>query len=503
MFKTLLKSKILLSVILVSFIIIGFLFFYIPKVTEQNTIDTVVRNSKTSVEQIKLIRAYYVNNILEDLKKSAPNIKFDYQHHEIDGKLPFPTSVIHDLSKIFSDNTGVKFQLYSKYPFKPKQDRVLNSHQIEALSFVQKDQEGIWVKRDKINNKEVLRVVVADYMTEQACVQCHNTHKDKTWDEGYWKLGDKRGVLEVITPLEEDLNANKMMRNKILIFIGGGLSLLVIYYSFMLIKRENELLSANDILDSKIKQEIKKNIQKQNQLITQSRTSAMGEMMAAIIHQWKQPLNSISLSNSSISLHLKIDDFDKNLLKKQTNNVKDQIIYMNNTLNDFRNFFKIQDKSQFKLEDQIDDVLRLIGKIYEIEKVNIETYYESDSYISGYPNEFSQVLINILNNSRDEIIAKQAKINKILIKTISSKKYVILTITDYAGGIPKNLLKKIFDPYFTTKENNKGTGIGLYMSKSILEKIDATIKAKNIKQKIDGKLYTGAQFIIVIPKVKI
>ena len=248
MLKILLQSKIVVSVVLISLIILSTLFIYIPKVTEHNTIETVVRNSQNTVAQIKLTRAYYVNSVVGDVKKYATNLRFDYDHQGVNGKLPFPTTTIHDLSKIFSDNTGVKFQFYSNYPFEPKKDRVLTASQKEALKYIQKDKDGLWIKRDTIDGKDVLRVAVADYMTEQACVDCHNNHKDKTWMQGHWKLGDKRGVLEVITFLDKDLAANNEMRNKILIFIAGALLVLIVYYSIMLIKRENELLSANDFL---------------------------------------------------------------------------------------------------------------------------------------------------------------------------------------------------------------------------------------------------------------
>ncbi|MEA3290226.1 MAG: DUF3365 domain-containing protein, partial [Campylobacterota bacterium] len=239
MLKLLLKSKIIVSAILVSLVIIGILFIYIPKVTEQNTIDTVVRNSQNTVQQIKLNRAYYVSSVVGDVKKYAPNLKFDYDHKGADGKLPFPTTTIHDLSKIYSENTGLTFHFYSKYPFKPKANRELTSLQNEALEYVEKNEQGMWIKRDTINGKPVLRVAVADYMTAQSCVDCHNSHKDKIWANDFWKLGDKRGVLEVITPLEEDFAANNAMRNKILIFIAAALFLLVVYYSMILAKREN------------------------------------------------------------------------------------------------------------------------------------------------------------------------------------------------------------------------------------------------------------------------
>jgi len=183
MLKILLKSKVLVSVILVSFMIIGTLFVYIPMVTEQNTINAVIRNSENTVAQIKLNRAYYVSNIVKDVKKYAPNLTFDYNHQGVNGKLPFPTTTVHDLSKIFSEQSGLKFEFYSQFPFKPKSSRVLTKQQQETLNYVNKSEHNTWVKRDTIDGKPVLRVGVIDYMTDQSCVDCHNSHKDRTLEK--------------------------------------------------------------------------------------------------------------------------------------------------------------------------------------------------------------------------------------------------------------------------------------------------------------------------------
>lgn len=497
MIYQLLKNRVIVSIILISFIILGTLFIYIPKVTEQNIINTVIRNSKNTVEQIKLNRAYYLESVVKDIKKHAPNIKFDYNHMGADGKLPFPTTTIHDLSKIYSDNTGLTFHFYSKYPFSPKQDRVLSDTQTEALNFIKENESGMWVKRDTLNGKEVLRVAVADYMTDQTCVDCHNSHKDRTWPENFWKLGDKRGVLEVITPLEEDLYANNVMRNKILIFIGALLLLLVIYYSIIHIKRENELLSANDILDKRVKDEVEKNLRREKQLISQSRTAAMGEMMAAIIHQWKQPLNSISIANSAIDMHIVMDDFDKELFSRQVGNISTQIKYMNDTMNDFRNFFKNQPRVCFELSKSIKEVHKLVGKVYEIQKITIEKELQDNLIVDGYSNELNQVIINIFNNARDAIKENEPEVRKIFVKTfVDEEGMAVLRIKDCAGGIPEDMIGKIFDPYVTTKDEDSGTGIGLDMSKSIIEKIDGTIEAANVTTEVEGKEHKGAQFTV-------
>ncbi len=496
MLKKLLSNKILLSIIAVSLLIIGTLFIYIPKVTEQNTIDTVVRNTQNAVAQIKLTRGFYVSDIVKDIKKYAPNIKFDYDHEGVNGKLPFPTTVIHDLSKIFSDNTGIKFSLYSEYPFKPKSNRVLTSVQKEALEFMKKDGNDLWIKRDTIDGKPVLRVAVPDYMTQEGCINCHNGHKDKTWDFD-WKIGDKRGVLEVITPLEADLDANRKMRDKILIFIACAMLLLVIYYSITLVRREKELLDANEILDLRIKKEVEKNIQQEKQMTQQSRSAAMGDMMGAIIHQWKQPLNGISIASSAIDMQVIMDDFDKELITKHTESISKQIENMNTTMNDFRDFFKSQPESCYMVSDCISDVYNLVGTVFVNNNVEIKMNLEDSITTQGYPNELNQVIINILNNARDIIDEKDCDIRDIFIKTFKDDdNNTIITITDCAGGVPEEIIDSIFKPYVTTKSDDKGTGIGLDMSKTIIDKVDGELTVVNVITNVNGVDYKGAEFKI-------
>lgn len=209
MFKKIIKNKILISIVFVSIVILTTLVIIIPQLTEKNTVNLIAKSSITNAEQIKLTRAYYVQSVVKDIKEYAPNIKFDYGHHGVNGVLPFPTTTIHDLSEIFSANTNIQFRFYSEFPFKPKQNRVLDAKQLEILQFTKNNKDGIYIATDTINGKPVVRVAVTDFMTEQSCVDCHNNHKDKTWTQD-WKVGDRRGVLEIITPLEDALIANNL-----------------------------------------------------------------------------------------------------------------------------------------------------------------------------------------------------------------------------------------------------------------------------------------------------
>jgi len=195
-------QKILLSVFGVGIFIAVLMYLYIPKVIEKNIVQQIITNSKENVRRLQIVREYYTNFIVKDVKKHAPDLKLDYNHKDIDTSLPFPTTVIHDLTEMYSLRSKVKFQLYSNYPFLNRKNRVLTSFQKEALKNVGKSKDGVYYKKDFIDGQKVLRVAVADYMILPACVNCHNTHKLKNWSNNKWKLGDMRGVIEVITPLD-------------------------------------------------------------------------------------------------------------------------------------------------------------------------------------------------------------------------------------------------------------------------------------------------------------
>ena len=237
------------------------------------------------------------------------------------------------------------------------------------------------------------------------------------------------------------------------------------------------------------------------QLIQQSRMAVMGDMMNAIIHQWKQPLSIISVSNSATELYLSYDNIDKNLIFQNVTNITNQIENMNNTMNDFRDFFISKPKANYNINNSIHDVLKLTKSVFIIKNITINLNLEDDLYTIGYANEFNQVLINILNNARDVILEKNVSIKDIMIKSYKENDKVFVTITDLAGGIPDDIIDKIFDPYFTTKNYENGTGIGLNMSKTIIEKVNGKLKVKNVITKRDNIEYKGAEFKIILNNI--
>ena len=223
-------------------------------------------------------------------------------------------------------------------------------------------------------------------------------------------------------------------------------------------------------LENKIQKAVDENIKKDMLLQQQSKLAAMGEMISAIAHQWRQPLNSLSLN-----LEVLLDKFYENKLNKKyieefTTKQKNTIQFMSKTIDDFRNFFIKKEKEKFSIKQAILEVIELINAQLKNNNISIELQGE-DFTIKGYKNEFKQVILNLINNAKDAII----ELNKPGKITITLKNKTII-IEDTGKEIPKEIQNRIFEPYFSTK-GTKGTGIGLYMSKIIIE------------EHMDGKLY--------------
>lgn len=232
---------------------------------------------------------------------------------------------------------------------------------------------------------------------------------------------------------------------------------------------ELTLQKMNETLEQRIHQAVSENVEKERLLIQQSRLAAMGEMIGNIAHQWRQPLNALSLLIANLKDAWEYDELDQNTLNEMTERGNRLIQKMSTTIDDFRNFFRPdKQKVAFSVSQLTQDTLSLLSASLQSHNIEVHFHGSSDIQASGYPNEFSQVLLNLLNNAKDALIERHVKEGEILI-TIddSDAEFIELRIEDNAGGIAEDILPKIFDPYFTTKD--KGTGIGLYMSKMIIE----------------------------------
>lgn len=267
----------------------------------------------------------------------------------------------------------------------------------------------------------------------------------------------------------------------------------------ILSKAKNELISnyaqlsdMNLKLKSLVDEETKKRLEQERLLMQQSRLASIGEMIGNIAHQWRQPLNQICAFKDSIVEDFHFNELSHDKVDQFNKKINTSLDYMSQTIDDFRNFFKPdKEKHIFDIKEAIAITLSLVSDSMKSTSIVVGTnMFEDDLKIFGYKNEFSQVLINILNNAKDALRANNSEDSRnIWISAYRLNNSVCIEILDNAGGIPKDLMEKIFYPYFTTKHAAQGTGLGLYMSKMIIEQnLSGTLKVENED--------VGAKFII-------
>ena len=226
------------------------------------------------------------------------------------------------------------------------------------------------------------------------------------------------------------------------------------------------------------------------QLELQNKHAAMGEMIGNIAHQWRQPLNALGLAIQKIRLYHDEDMLTDEILDKSVEKSNMLIQKMSTTIDNFRNFFKIDKlKKEFNIKVAMESTFGLIESTLKKHDIKLDKsdMQQNIEYL-GYKNEFEQVLLNIMSNAKDALVQNNIQNPKIKIKTTTTKNDIVIEIFDNAGGVPNDIINKIFEPYFTTKEQGKGIGIGLYMSKTIIEsKMDGKLSVKNNN---DGACFT-------------
>ncbi|NCB11364.1 MAG: PAS domain S-box protein [Erysipelotrichia bacterium] len=262
------------------------------------------------------------------------------------------------------------------------------------------------------------------------------------------------------------------------------------------LEQTKQLKELNKTLEKRVQEEISKNDEKQKLLFWQSRMASLGQMLGNIAHQWRQPLTELNLTLFNMKkASLNKDEKKVEELYKESKNL---ISGMSSTIEDFTNFFNpLKEKKSFEIKDVINEVLTILRKVIEQEEIKIKVDVPINYQVLGVSNELAQVLINLIQNSKDAFRQNEIKDKNIFIslkeKKNLDKKSVILEIEDNAGGIKEENLDSIFEPYFTTKHKSQGTGLGLFMSKMIIEKsLEGTLSHRNSK---NGSIFTITIFL--------
>lgn len=256
-------------------------------------------------------------------------------------------------------------------------------------------------------------------------------------------------------------------------------------------KLESSLKRLNETLERRVQEEVAKNREKDHLLIRQSRLAIIGEMIGNIAHQWRQPLNALTLLLGNIKDAHEFNELDQEYLDKSVKSGQTIIQSMSGTIDDFRNFFKPdREKKLFSLEKAVRDALSVVEASFRCGNIAVELNMERDIAVMGIPNEYAQVVANILGNAKEAILERKVQNGRVEIVIGRDDVYAYADIRDNGGGVSDSIIEKIFDPYFTTRE--KGTGIGLYMSKMIIEtNMNGRIEVRNIG--------AGAEFRIATP----
>ena len=302
-------------------------------------------------------------------------------------------------------------------------------------------------------------------------------------------LDDKSNIIEFIA-IRYDVTAEVELK-KHLELKDKELEQLNLTLEQKVVEQTKQLKELNKTLEQKVALEIKKNEEKQKMLFWQSRMASLGQMLGNIAHQWRQPLTELNLTLFNMKRACTKNDEKKvDELYKES---KLLILNMSSTIEDFSNFFNPQkEKKSFEIKEAVNEALVILKKVIEMENINIKIDVPIKYKVLGVSNELSQVIINLIQNSKDAFKINDIKNKKITItlkeEHILDKKYSLLEISDNAGGISKENADKIFEPYFTTKHKSQGTGLGLFMSKMIIEKsLDGELSHENIK---NGSLFT-------------
>ena len=321
------------------------------------------------------------------------------------------------------------------------------------------------------NNQESIRYMKA-LKVKQNCLKCH-AH------QGY-KVGDIRGGISITIPMKKYNEEAFLEKEFVLIyhtlFLFGGCVILFIIYKKITHSINNEILLENEV---KTKEKLLNN---------QSKMVILGEMIKNIAHQWRQPLASLN----GIYINMEMD-FENNKLGKKEFDIylqrmEDITQYMSNTINDFTNFFKIdKEKEKFNIKEIIEKAYSMLNPSLEENDIKFILDLNKDIILNSYPSEFMQIIFILVNNAKDAFFGKNIENKQIVITLYQKDDRIFLQLKDNAGGVNKEIIDKIFEPYFTTKHKYQGTGLGLFITKTIIERsFNGEVSVENDK---DGAVF--------------
>ena len=411
-----------------------------------------------------------------------------------------PAFMTRQISNIASKRDGFELKITSNKLV--NEDNAPNKDEKKILDYFDENIEVPYYWKVENNQFKFMGAL----KTEQSCLKCHS-------HQGY-KIGDVRGGISVTFDVQEEYEQLEIINNEkeqtIIYLILIAVGVLISFIIYLNVKRKDEekisrlneslelkileLDIFNKTLHKKVKEEVDKQREKENLLIQQSKLAALGEMIGNIAHQWRQPISAVSAIMMNIKWTGISQGVEPKFLDERIKEANEQLQYMSHTIEDFTNFFKPdREKDYFVFANEVKKAYHILKASLEYNNINLQILYKKRIEGFGYANEFSQVVLNIISNAKDVLIEKKIKKPKIIIEIKDDEKNIICQIKDNGGGIEEKNLNRVFEPYFTTKEEH-GTGIGLYISKEIIQKhMKGSLFVRNIEN--------GAMFTIIISKV--
>ncbi len=408
---------------------------------------------------------------------------------------------IQNISSLYGKTVAVESRGYPIFLLKKKYPKI-------KIKIVSSWEKGFELIQNNMVDALIVDKWIGEYILSVNSIQGISI-LDKPIESSYSRIAVKKENIELLNKINIGLDAidNNGIREKILdkwtpkeiVYLTKEkyanlnnsliLSLIFIFIIFIAyikqrkLKRQIETL--NSSLEERIQQEVAKNTKQLQILQQQTKMAQMGEMIGAIAHQWRQPLNVISAGIQNLKYDYQ-DGYlnDEKFVKEFIDKNKDTIGFMSKTIDDFRTFFRIdKEKIDFKVKKTTESVVDMLSA--QLKDHFIEIPIEGDEFeYCGLENEYKQVVLNIINNAKDALVEKNIENPKIEINITQNR----VIIQDNAGGIPEEILERVFEPYFTTKEQGKGTGMGLYMSKMIIEdNMGGELSVKNIDS---GAMFT-------------
>ncbi len=330
-------------------------------------------------------------------------------------------------------------------PFEPMDSKVWEQvYSSQRAKVLQEDLKGVWYT--------YLKPIVADGKTVALV----------TVD---FAIDEQKMIIEILHRFDAVLHSFQIFG--LFLFALVVVMIVLDRKRFLQLQQQSaQIAKMNEELQERIRQEVQKSRQKDKQLLLQSRLAQMGEMINMIAHQWRQPLSAISGLTTTLSLKAEMGKMDRIELLESTKKISDITQYLSKTIEDFRNFYKTNKyKEETSLDKIVQDTVGLVKNEIESKGVQLRLDLNAPQKIKTYSNELKQVLLNLIKNALDVIEERKIERGVIIILTEPNK----IVVKDNAGGVPKEFIDKVFDPYFSTKRKN-GTGIGLYMSKTIVDK---------------------------------